>query len=217
MATITLIIGNSGNGKSTAIKYLDPKKTGIINPNWKALPFREAKQFKVANTDDYQEIIKILKLSKADVIVIDDAGYLMTNQFMRGHSSAGAGNGVFSLYNQIGDNFFTLIDVARKLPDNKRVYFIMHEDMNDFGRVKPKSIGKMCDDKLVIEGCFTICLRAVVSDGKYVFRTQTDGADCAKSPEGMFNELEIPNNLKIVDDAICEYYGIGDTKNEATE
>lgn len=216
MAYPTLIIGGSGTGKSTAIMPLDPDKTGIINCNLKPVPFR-IKGFKILNTDDYQKVISTLKTCKADIIVLDDCGYLMTNQFMRGHSSAGGGNGVFTLYNQIGDNFFTLIDVARRLPDNKRIYFIMHEETDEFGKTRPKSIGKMISEKLCIEGCFTVVLRSMRVDGKYIFRTQTDGYDVAKSPIGMFDSEEIPNDLSLVDKRICEYYGIGENTNETAE
>ena len=137
---------------------------------------------------------------------MDDAGYLITNMFMRGHSNAGAGNGVFTLYNSIGDRFWNLIEAIRAEPSNARVYLIMHEDMNDFGQVKPKTIGKLIDEKVCLEGMFTICLRCMISDGKHVFRTQSDGMDTAKSPMGMFDALEIDNDLNYVDQQIVEYY-----------
>ena len=86
------------------------------------------------------------------------------------------------------------------------MYLIMHEDMNDFGQVKPKTIGKLIDEKVCLEGMFTICLRCMISDGKHVFRTQSDGMDTAKSPMGMFDALEIDNDLNYVDQQIVEYY-----------
>ena len=213
MATIVLIMGKSGSGKSTAMRNLDPSKVALINVLGKPLPFKGANNFKSLQTDDYIKITSAIKKASRDIIILDDVGYCLTNQFMRGHSNAGAGNGVFSLYNKIGDNFWNLIEEARVLPENKRVYFIMHEDMNDFGNVKPKTIGKMIDEKVCLEGMFTIVLRAMVKDGKHIFTTQSDGMDVAKSPMGMFENTEIDNDLALVDKAICDYYDIKEDKS----
>ena len=207
MAIPILIIGKSGSGKSASMRNLDPNRVALINVLGKPLPFRG--KFPQVVTDDYSKVAaSIASASKRnrDIIIIDDAGYLITNMFMRGHSNAGAGNGVFSLYNSIGDHFWNLIDIIRAEPSNARVYLIMHEEMNDFGQVKPKTIGKLIDEKVCLEGMFTICLRCMISDGKHVFRTQSDGMDVAKSPMGMFDSLEIDNDLNMVDQKICEYY-----------
>ena len=208
MAIICLVMGKSGSGHSTSLRNFDPDKVGLINVLGKPLPFKGGHKFRSVVTDDYLRVISTLKKAQSDVIVIDDAGYLMTNQFMRGHSSAGGGNGVFALYNQIGDNFWNLIEEARVLPDHKRVYFMMHEEQNEFGVVKPKTIGKMVDEKVCLEGMFAIVLRAMVKDGKHIFRTQSDGLDVAKTPMGMFDSAEIDNDLAFVDEKICEYYEI---------
>mgnify|MGYP003303543030 CR=1 FL=1 len=207
MAIPILIIGKSGSGKSASMRNLDPNRVALINVLGKPLPFRG--KFAQVVTDDYSKVAaSIASASKRnrDIIIIDDAGYLITNMFMRGHSNAGAGNGVFSLYNSIGDHFWNLIDIIRAEPSNARVYLIMHEEMNDFGQVKPKTIGKLIDEKVCLEGMFTICLRCMISDGKHVFRTQSDGMDVTKSPMGMFEEVEIDNDLNMVDQKICEYY-----------
>lgn len=82
----------------------------------------------------------------------------------------------------------------------------MHEDKNEFGDVKPKTIGKLLDDKVCIEGLFTIVLHAISEGGEYKFRTQTDGSDVAKSPIDMFDSEEIPNDLKAVDQKVREFY-----------
>ena len=171
------------------------------------MPFKG--KFDQVVTDDSAKIIGIVKAAKRNIIVVDDVGYTMTNMFMRDHAAGGGGNAVFSLYNNIGDKFWNMIEAVRKIPEDKRVYFIMHEEQNDFGNVRPKTIGKMIDEKVCLEGMFTICLRCIVSNGKHVFRTQSDGLDVAKTPIGMFDDLEIPNDLAMVDKAICEYYEIG--------
>lgn len=161
-------------------------------------------------SDDYQQIMKLLIASKADSIVIDDAGYLITNHFMRGHSSAGKGNGVFSLYNDIGDYFWNLIQfIVTKVPENKIVYIIMHEEKDEAGEVKPKTIGKLLDEKVCIEGMFTIVLRCIEEGGKHLFVTQASQGAVSKSPIGMFEDLTIDNDLLLVDKKIREYYGLG--------
>lgn len=207
MAIPILIIGKSGSGKSASMRNLDPKRVALINVLGKPLPFRG--RFTQIVTDDYSKVgasISSAAKNGRDIIIIDDAGYLITNMFMRGHSNAGAGNGVFSLYNSIGDHFWNLIDLIRAEPSTARVYLIMHEEMNDFGQVKPKTIGRLIDEKVCLEGMFTICLRCMISDGKHIFRTQSDGMDVTKSPMGMFEDLEIDNDLNMVDQKICEYY-----------
>lgn len=207
MAIPVLIIGKSGSGKSASMMNLDPSKTALISVLGKPLPFKG--KFDQVVTDDSAKIIGIVKAAKRNIIVVDDVGYTMTNMFMRDHAAGGGGNAVFSLYNNIGDKFWNMIEAVRKIPEDKRVYFIMHEEQNDFGNVRPKTIGKMIDEKVCLEGMFTICLRCIVSNGKHVFRTQSDGLDVAKTPIGMFDDLEIPNDLAMVDKAICDYYEIG--------
>lgn len=202
-----MIIGKSGSGKSTSMRNC------IGNEDWnlvrvlnKPLPFKG--KINGWSTDDYQTVMKCLAQSKAKNIVLDDAGYLITNMFMSKHSSAGAGNGVFTLYNQIGDHFWNLIQYIVKLPEDKIVYVVMHEDTNDFGQIKPKTIGKLLDEKVCIEGMFTIVLRCIEESGKHLFVTQSADGAVSKSPMGMFEDLTIDNDLLLVEKAIREYYEI---------
>ena len=203
-----LIIGKSGSGKSTSLRNFQKEDVGIVNVISKPLPFKNVNELKTVDTDNYADIKTVLEKSKAKSIVIDDAGYLITNQFMRKHANAGGGNAVFSLYNDIADSFWTLTEVVKKLPEDKIVYFIMHEDKNDFGDIKPKTIGKLIDDKVCLEGLFSIVLRAKKVDKNYYFFTQSTENDVAKSPIGMFDNLFIDNDLKNVDNIIREFYGI---------
>ena len=207
-----LIIGKSGSGKSASMSALDPARVALINVLGKPLPFKG--HFDQIISDDYAKITSAIKRTEREVIVIDDVGYLMTNAFMRDHAATGQGNAIFQLYNTIGDKFWNLVETVRKLPGDKRVYMMMHEDVSEFGAVKPKTIGKMIDEKCCLEGMFTICLRCMVANGKHIFRTQSDGLDVAKSPIGMFDADEIPNDLAMVDDAICKYYEIGGPTND---
>lgn len=205
MGIPVLIIGKSGSGKSASLRNFQPGEVGIVNVLGKPLPFRNKLQ--AVQTDDYKKVYTAITKAKTDCIVIDDSGYLMTNQFMRGHSNTGAGNAIFTFYNDLGDQFWHLVRyVVENLPPQRVVYFMMHEDKNDFGDVKPKTIGKMLDEKVCVEGMFTIVLRSMLMNGKHVFRTQTDGMDVCKTPIGMFDSGEIDNDLKVVDNAIREYY-----------
>jgi hypothetical protein len=151
-------------------------------------------------------------LSKATkkTIIIDDASYLITNQFMKNHSSAGKGNGVFSLYNDIGDQFWQLIEFIKAMPPEKIVVIIMHEEQNNFGQLKPKTIGKMLDEKVCVEGLFAIVLRSIYKDGNYWFRTKTDGSDVTKTPMGLFDKELMPNDLSVIIKNIQEYYGLAE-------
>ena len=185
---------------------MDNEEWNLINVLGKPLPFK-GKIPSVA-TDDYTQVMKCLAGSAAHSIVIDDAGYLITNYFMKNHSSKGAGNAVFSMYNTLADNFWNLIEFVKKLPEDKIVYIIMHEDIDDFGNVKPKTIGKLLDEKLIVEGMFTIVLRCVYESGKHLFVTQAIDGSVSKSPMGMFEELQIDNDLLYVDNKIREYYGL---------
>ena len=214
MGIPVLIIGKSGSGKSASLRNFQPGGVGIVNVLGKPFPFRNRLQS--VQTDDYKKVYATITKAKTDCIVIDDSGYLMTNQFMRGHSNTGAGNAIFTFYNDLGDQFWHLVRyVVENLPPQRVVYFMMHEDKNDFGDVKPKTIGKMLDEKVCVEGMFTIVLRCMLVNGKHVFRTQTDGMDVCKTPIGMFDTDEIDNDLKMVDNAIREYYYLNKNKEDS--
>jgi len=203
MGIPVLLIGKSGSGKSASLRNFP--EAGVINVLGKPFPFKG----KVGSivTKDYPTVKGALQKSKSNSMVIDDAGYLITDQFMVGHSNAGQGNSVFALYNDIGDQFYQLIEfVIQQLPPEKIVYFFMHEDKNDAGDIKPKTIGKLLDEKVCVEGMFTVALRCIVSGDKHIFLTQSNGYDIQKSPMGMFAEMEIENDLKVVDKEIRDYW-----------
>lgn len=212
MGIPVLVIGKSGSGKSTSLRNFN-EGIAMINVLGKPLPFK-SKIPKVV-TDDYQQIMKQLCNKQYSSFVIDDAGYLITNHFMSKHSSVGGGNAVFGLYNDLGDYFWRLIQfVIKSLPADTIVYFIMHEDVNDFGDIRPKTIGKLLDEKVCIEGMFTIVLRCVSENNVHKFITQADGGAVSKSPMGMFETLEIDNDLKLVDDAIRDYYELNNKEGK---
>lgn len=213
MALPVLIIGKSGSGKSASLRNFKKSEVDIINVEGKPLPFKN--DLTTFNTDDYQKVMAGIQKSQKDVIVIDDAGYLITNMFMKNHSSVGVGNAVFSLYNDMADKFWTLIETIKEyVADNKIVYLMMHEEKNEFGDVKPKTIGKLLDEKVCIEGMFTIVLRAEKDGDNYQFKTKASGLDVTKTPMGMFEEDAVENDLKAVDAVIREYYNIGGKNND---
>lgn len=212
MGIPVMIIGKSGSGKSTSLRNFSEDELYLIKVLGKPLPFK--KQFdSTLQTDDYQTVLKALVKSQKRAIVIDDAGYLITNHFMKNHASTGGGNSVFSLYNEIGDKFWALIEyVITKIPDDKIIYFMMHEEKDDTGEVKPKTIGKLLDEKVCLEGMFTIVLRCMGDNERHYFKTKTTGNDVTKTPMDMFEDEEIDNDLKLVDETIRNYYGINEEK-----
>ena len=208
-----LLIGKSGTGKSTSMRNFENDEIAVINVLGKQLPFK-SKIKNIVTTDDYNKVIENIQKTSRKTIVIDDAGYLITNQFMRNHSKGGGGNAVFAVYNELADNFWKLVNAIKNIDGGKTVYFVMHEDSDETGNVRPKTIGKLLDDKVCIEGMFTVAIRSMFKDGKYIFRTKTDGNDIVKSPLGMFEEEEIDNDLKEVNKIIREYYELDKIESE---
>lgn len=211
-----LLIGRSGTGKSTSLRNFENEDVAIINVLGKQLPFKN-KLKNIITTDDYDTILKNIEATKRKTIIIDDAGYLITNQFMKTHSKGGTGNAVFSVYNELADKFWNLVNQIKTIKGGKTVYFIMHEDTDDFGKVRPKTIGKLLDDKVCIEGMFTIAIRSIFKEGKYIFRTKTDGNDIVKTPIDMFENAEYDNDLKEIDRVIREYYELDKEENKESE
>ncbi|KMJ44690.1 ATP-binding protein [Xenorhabdus khoisanae] len=216
MGTATLILGESGTGKSTSLRNIKPEETLLIQTVRKPLPFRSAAWTPfnkdnpagaICSTDSWQQIIAVIKgVAKygKSIVVIDDFQYLMANEFMRRSEEKS-----FDKFTEIGSHAWNVIDTAiRQTPDNLRIYFLSHTEETQMGKVKMKTIGRMLDEKITVEGMFTIVLKTQVKDGQYLFTTQNSGFDTVKSPMGLFDSSEIENDLKAVDEAICEYYGI---------
>lgn len=194
-----LLIGASGTGKSTSLRNFTRDEVAVINILGKPLPFKS--DIKAPKLDDYASILKAISGTKKKTIVIDDANYLITNEFMNKSSIKG-----FDKYNEIGSHFFELINGIKNIEGGKTVYLIMHEDTDENGNVKPKTIGKLLDDKINIQGMFTICIRSMFENGNYIFRLKTNGQDCVKTPFGMFEEEQMENDLKAFDKVVREYY-----------
>ena len=210
-----LIIGGSGNGKTYSLKGFNdkPDAIGVLAVEKSRLPFKsnikvvkvpdtfkEAKTAAQVSAARYGWIQMVIANSKCKTLVIDDSQYLMANEMFERAKETGYGK-----FTDIAVNFRNLIHFVNTLPDdNKIVYFLHHTEEGVEGKEKAKTVGKMIDEKLVLEGCFDIVLYC--KDQK--FYTQANGMSTAKSPEGLFDSLEIPNDLRAVDTAIREYYGM---------
>lgn len=219
MSTAVLILGESGTGKSTSLRNLNPAKTLLIQAIRKPLPFK-AKGWKVRaaikddgnvfQTDDAILMEKLLRQSPHEIVVIDDFQYVMANEYMRRTGEKG-----YEKFTDIGKNAWNVLTAASQLAPNRRVYILSHTATDELGRTKIKTIGKMLDEKITLEGMVTIVLRTQVRDGHYTFATQNNGSDTTKSPMGMFSDQFIENDLAAVDAAICDYYEIAPTLKAA--
>ena len=214
MAIPVLIIGRSGSGKTYSLKNFSPDEVGVISVEKGRLPFKtEIKTVKVpkdpsngefkdaaqVNGAKYVWIMRMIKGAKAKAVVIDDSQYLLVNELFDRCYEKG-----YDKFISMAQKFRDLVHFVNDLEEeDKIVYFLHHSELDTDGREKVKTIGKMLDEKLTVEGCFDI----VIYCQDHKFFTQANGQSTAKTPEDMF-ELEIPNDLKAVDTAIREYYGL---------
>lgn len=192
-------------------------RDGILyfNIENKVLPFKGKFRYE-CKTDKVDTILQQVKKMPCKTAVIDDAGYIMTHHFMRNHRNK-RGNASFEMYDDIADSMYNLVRAIKEdVEDDKIVYIIMHEDVDEYGNTCLLTLGKLLDKKCNLAGMVTIALRAISEDGKHFFRTATDGMDIVKTPMGMFDKDEIDNDLKIVDEAIREYYELKETKKNET-
>lgn len=211
MGVGVLIYGRSGSGKSRSLKNFSEDEIFLVNVIGKPLPFPGRFRYCI-KSDNYNTIKNGLKKMPSRIAVLDDAGYLLTNTFMRGHSDPKSGSSSFDLYNDIADAFWGLLRfIQDELPEDVIVYLLMHEATSDYGETKLRTIGKLLDEKVCVEGMVSIALRCTVEGDRHYFRTQSSGMDISKSPEGMF-EAEIENDLKAVDTRIREYWGLTPSK-----
>lgn len=201
MGVPVLVMGESGSGKTYSVKNLSPEEVGIFSVEKNRLPFK--KDFKMVKNAGYSVIMKALAKPTLKIYVIDDSQYLLVNEFFDRAKESG-----YQKFTDLALNFRNLIHfISREIPDDIIVYFLHHTELDAAGRVKAKTIGRMLDEKLTVEGCFDIVLLAQAEGGEHFFVTQSDGYTTAKSPEGMF-EPKIPNDLGIVDAAIRDYWGL---------
>ena len=209
-------MGKSGSGKTYSLKNFKPDEIGIISVEKQRLPFKsdlkvariprifdtpeEKTSYSALNRAKYAWIESVIAKGKTPSIAIDDSQFLLVNEMFDRASEKG-----YDKFTEIAHNFQHLIHFVNDLPDeNKIVYFLHHSEEGPDGRQKCKTIGKMLEEKLLIEGLFDI----VIYCEDHKFYTQANETSTAKTPEGMFDSIEIPNDLKAVDMAIRDYYGM---------
>lgn len=214
MGIPVMILGESGSGKSTSLRNLNPDELFLIQSVRKPLPFRNkwaeydqtTQKGQIILSDDCSFISKVIGASSKmgrNKVIIDDFQYIMANEFMRRSAEVG-----FTKFTEIAKHVWELILSATNSAPDVCVYFLAHTDTTETGKIKAKTIGKLLDEKITLEGMFTIVLRSIVDDGKYHFATQNSGMDTVKSPMGMFESRFIENDLDTVDQTIREYFGV---------
>ena len=204
MGIAVLILGASGTGKSTSLRNFKKGEIGIFNVANKPLPFRS--DLDVVNAVNYEQIKAALKRNSLKAYAIDDSQYLMVfEEFNRAKESG------YGKFTDMAQNFYQLVQTAiRETSDDTVVYFLHHTEVDETGRVKAKTVGKMIDSKLTLEGLFPVVLLTGTDGSTYWFETQSDGYTTTKSPLGMFEEKRIDNDLKMVDSTIRAYWRLGE-------
>lgn len=206
MGIPVLILGDSGSGKSASLRNFDPEDVSIFNVAAKPLPFR--KKLPSRSTSDYGVIMQSIQASAKKSFVIDDSQYLLCFESFAKAKEMGYGK-----YTDMALHFYDLVQfVIRQTPPDVVVYFLHHtETAENTGKIKAKTMGKMLDNQLTLEGLFSIVLMCFTDGKKHLFVTQSDGKTTAKSPMDMF-PAEIDNDLKAVDQAIRAYYDLAPVK-----
>ena len=209
MGAIVLVLGDSGSGKSTSLRNFEEGEIGILNVMGKPLPFR--KKMKLANHANYGTIQQTLKANNMNAYAIEDAGYLMQLENFRRIKEKG-----YEKFSDIALHFEQMIEDAKDTNDDTIVYVMMHVDRDVNGKEKPRTVGRMIDEKFCIEGACPIVIQSTIQDGKHVFVTKGDGFNCAKAPMDMLPDV-MDNDLKAVDTAIRDYWGMAPLKTTKKE
>ena len=204
MGIAVLILGESGSGKSASMRNFVESDVRILNVASKPFPFRNVNKLKKADKATYSMIKGAVSSGKSLSYVVDDAQYLMAFESFEKANETGYGK-----FTNMAKNYEEMLRyIQEETTPDTIVYIMQHIETDENGKVKAKTLGRMLDQQLTIEGLFTIVLLCKADRNKHYFVTQSDGTNPCKSPMGMFDEIEIDNDLKLVDDAIREYYGL---------
>lgn len=199
MSQLTFILGKSGTGKSTSLRnFKKTDKIGYITATGKPLPFKnDIPQFHAKN---YSELQQAIRQSEAEVVVIDDFNFLMSFEEFSQANVKG-----YEKFTQMAVNVVNTIDLITKKDSDQRFYILAHSENNESGELRLKTTGRMVSDKFVPEGLTNQVVETAMVDGEFIFKVRTDGLG-VKTPINMFKTDTIPNDLKMLDDAIKEFY-----------
>lgn len=225
MGQSVLIIAESGSGKSTSIETLNPKETFIINVANKPLPFKGWKtkysiwsktnpggnMYDKASSENIEACIRYVNDKRTEIktLVVDDLQYMSAFEYFDKADEKG-----YDKFSKIAAHLARIVRLPKELREDLTVIFLTHAeesvDMEGKRRVKAKTVGKMIDNALTLEGLFSIVLFGKIKKDKdgelrYVFETRNNGENTCKSPKDMFNSFEIPNDLQFVIDSIRDY------------
>ncbi len=204
MGIPVLVLGESGSGKSASLRNFQKDDILVLNVASKPLPFRNKNKIKMADKANYDMIKQVAKSGKALSYVVDDANLIMTFEAFKRAKETG-----FTKFTEMGCDYESMVRfIIEETPKDTIVYLNQHTDTDENGKIKAKTIGKMLDSMLTVESLFTIVLHCVNDAGTHKFVTNSRGESTAKTPMEMFETNEIDNDLKLVDDAIREYYGL---------
>lgn len=218
MSNATLIIGASGSGKSTSMRNLNSKETFCINVLDKPLPFRfykknytritgwDDKEGNYYASDDWMKVMRCIKMVNEDrpdikTLILDDAHYLMAHEFMRRSSEHG-----FNKFTELATHIWSVFNAMIATREDLFSVVMTHNEIDMNGVSKLKTIGKLLDEKITLEGMFTSIFQSVITNGEFKFLTQSDGSHIAKNPLGMFEQLYIDNDLSVIREVMFNYY-----------
>lgn len=207
MGIAVLVIGESGSGKTASLRNFQENDVSILNVASKPLPFKNKNKLKMANKATYSMIKGAVSSGRTPSYVIDDAQYLMAFESFDKVNETG-----YAKFSVMAKNYEDMLrHIQEETDPNVIVYVLQHIDKDEDGKIKAKTLGKMLDQQLTVEGLFSIVLMAQTDGKRHYFVTQSDGTNPCKSPMGLFDDIEIDNDLKMVDDAIREYYELSKT------
>lgn len=217
MGILTLILGESGVGKSASLRNMASADTLVIQAVKKPMPFRadgwgfrtkENPSGNIMVTHTKADVLSALSRTQRNVIVLDDWSYATSLPTL--NIGDKKGDGVFQVYRDVASDLVKIIEAAAALPDSKRVYVMAHTTTDEAsGITHMKTAGKLLSNTITVEGLVTIVLRARKINGRHIFQTTNDGSDTTKTPIGLFADEHIDNDLSVVDAALCDYYQIG--------
>ncbi len=200
MARLIFVLGHPGTGKSSSLRKFKKDELGYISVTGKELPFKTDIKPVVARTSN--EVTALVSKSKKPIVVVDDVNYIFTRQVF-GRSQE---KDQFQVFRDIGNDFYELVETIINKPTEQNIYLFGHIELNDHNLVQLKTAGNTIRNNIAPEGLTNIVLEAVNDMGEFVFRVKSDGSG-VKTPIDMFEDGSVPNDLKLVNQAINKYYG----------